>query len=338
MTVDPALFAKQMTRYWQELGQVSSPSFRLAWAQMAKAFNAHITGCNEAKWTVLQLPTGAGKTKGLEQYCSMLPEDNHPGVAIVTRLNKEAKELADNINRLAGRRVAIADFHENRHHDYDIHHVPILIVTHHAYLDAMSIAAECGLIGFRRADFVEWANGKRKLTVIDESLDFISTTQFSISDLRQIRGFIPEKVTRLHAEKVAALEQLIKKFAALSAQAQQTKDSPKVLRGDFWQIKHPQYLRQLYSKIRSLPFDTLTLGQKEKDERESIRRSCEITLQAASELVASWGLYSRKYSEHLLTKASFVLPDEIESAVILDATAGQNPMYEYLGSDLLPVN
>ena len=333
MTIDSAFFAEKMTAYWQELGQVPSVSFRLAWEQMANAFNTHIAGQNTSKWTVLQLPTGAGKTKGLERYCSLLPEKSHPGVAIITRLTEEAKALEENINRLAGHRVAIADYHENRHQDYDIHQIPVIIVSHSAYLDAMDIAIEVGTPGFRRADFVLWKNGRRRLTVIDESLDLVKTTQFTLSELRRIRSFLPHKIMQYHAEKVTTLEQVIEKFSALSDDKRQTTNQPSVVHSDFWQVENPDYLRQLYHEIRYLPFDMLALGHKDKETKERLRKSCQDTLQAAAKLVASWGLYSRKYGEHLLTKASFVLPDEMPSAVILDATAAQNPMYEYLGSD-----
>ena len=72
--VDPNEFVKVMEHHWTGcLGNVSSEPLRKLWHRMAYMFGSYAVGyTHKNKWTVLQPPTGSGKTEGTMVYCSML--------------------------------------------------------------------------------------------------------------------------------------------------------------------------------------------------------------------------------------------------------------------------
>ena len=85
--IDSREFTNEMEKYWSEkLGNVPSEALRKVWFQLAKVFGRYAIGqSHRDEWTVLQPPTGSGKTQGTIVYCSMLPKvagDSHPGVLI----------------------------------------------------------------------------------------------------------------------------------------------------------------------------------------------------------------------------------------------------------------
>jgi Rad3-related DNA helicase len=118
-TIHPDVFARSMETHWQDtLGNVTSPSLLNLWETMGKAFNGAIAGTGD-QWTVLQPPTGTGKTQGLAVYSALTAKANQSvgivnGILIVTRLIEQAEELKQNINRLAGFDCAVAKHSDNQ--------------------------------------------------------------------------------------------------------------------------------------------------------------------------------------------------------------------------------
>ena len=72
--IDPKVFVKEMEQHWtKDLGNVSSEALRQVWYQQANNFGYYAIGdSHRDEWTVLQPPTGSGKTQGTIVYCSML--------------------------------------------------------------------------------------------------------------------------------------------------------------------------------------------------------------------------------------------------------------------------
>ena len=88
--ISPLDFTNEMERYWVDhLNNISSEALRKVWMQLAGTFAVHIGGFGSfERWSILQPPTGSGKTQGTIVYCKMLScikRENHPGVLIVTR-------------------------------------------------------------------------------------------------------------------------------------------------------------------------------------------------------------------------------------------------------------
>lgn len=101
--------------------EVYMHDYKLAWLQMAQSFNQQIIYANMGapddepepkQWTVLPIPTGSGKTQGLSLYCAMRSEGyhsfKHPGILIITRMIGEADDLANRINELSKKTIAVA--------------------------------------------------------------------------------------------------------------------------------------------------------------------------------------------------------------------------------------
>ena len=116
MTVVHERFVTAMSDHWVTACrlEVSDP-LKAVWRQMADTFNRCIIGGEEKPWQVLPLPTGTGKSIGLAVYCSLLPKEMPPGVLIVCRLRVQANEMANLINELSVRNVALAYHGESKH-------------------------------------------------------------------------------------------------------------------------------------------------------------------------------------------------------------------------------
>ena len=189
MTINPASFAEDMAELWRnKLDLVVTAKLKQSWAQAAKTFNSQIEGRNYGL-TVLQPPTGSGKTKSLELYCSKLPMEDHPGVLIVTKMKPEADKIAENINALAGAYVA-ASHHEDNADRFDqggLEHFPVLVITHAAYLIWLTADMPPYKHGI-------WNGGVRKLTVIDEALDIIDVQQIDLDEVYASYHQIPEYI------------------------------------------------------------------------------------------------------------------------------------------------
>ncbi len=114
----PKVFVKEMEQHLtKDLGNVSSEALRQVWYQQARKFGYYTIGNSHIdKWTVLQPPTGSGKTQGTIVYCSMLSrinKDLHPGALIVTRLKTDADQIAEKINEPSGNKEEAFAYHSD---------------------------------------------------------------------------------------------------------------------------------------------------------------------------------------------------------------------------------
>jgi Rad3-related DNA helicase len=113
-------------RWSQELQLSSSPALRNLWGIMADTFRRSIinsiNGVVASPWSILQPPTGSGKTRGACVFAALQADANAQGVLepvgvlIVTRLIAQANEMAEEINTLAGRAVAVAHHSDKTSH------------------------------------------------------------------------------------------------------------------------------------------------------------------------------------------------------------------------------
>ena len=126
--IKPKDFIKEMEKHWTErLGNVSSKALRKVWYQQAEVYGYYAIGdSHRDEWTVLQPPTGSGKTQGTIVYCSMLSRltgDLHPGVLIVTRLKADANQIAEKINELSGNIEEAVAYHSDTKDKLNITHL-----------------------------------------------------------------------------------------------------------------------------------------------------------------------------------------------------------------------
>ena len=143
---------------------------------------------------------GAGKTLSLEQACGLLGKHNPKvGVLIVVRLTSQCDELMENINKAAGKKIAIS-YHTGQSPDpkkrVSIHekwawddsgvkrvqdqikNSQVVVITHKCYLSAVSS---------NKTQFKTWKHGERKLRVCDESLDLVDRQTISITEMLDLQ-------------------------------------------------------------------------------------------------------------------------------------------------------
>ena len=341
MSVDITAFKNAMTKHWEEtLGNHSSPELQAVWSQLAITFNSQIDGSNPRLWQVLQPPTGTGKSQGTAMYCALLATLSttpsiehimkphavlrlHPGVLIVTRLKSDGENMAAFINKLAGCQTARAHHSENSLSKPVMINTPVLIITHSAYINALRDKSSENGTGEQLLRFHQWFHSERGLVVIDEAPDLIDTTQVSIEHLKQVLGHIPEAISRDHSTEIQYLNDLVKMMQKLSANGPQEQMLPTrnmlSVQPDFASLR---------KAIKGLTLDRAVLNRSDTDAKHSMLDRIRGTLDSIEKLAGQWCLFSQSKIEDTLNSARHILPENHPGAVILDATASTNLLYQ----------
>lgn len=373
MMVEPTVFVSAMTEHWQTtLGNVASAELQDVWRQMASTFNRQIInhGTPEGdRWKVLQPATGTGKSQGLAVYCSLLSRNTlmkpntgieeldegisalpHPGVLIVTRLIEQANEVANTINQLTGKMVAVAAHSDNRVPASELKTYPVVVITHAAYengLDAVNRTA--GDQGAARAalsweTYHAWGDSVRKLTVIDEALDIIQEAQIDLNKVRRLRAVIPFEVAEAfprQMEAIACVEHMLSEMSRVAKEREANGyiERERVLWNGRVAMPVAYDMTELRKAINSLPLDRQLLGKEDARENARLRTLYSGILRDLQATMEQWNWYTKKMSEHTLNTARLIVPEGISGAVILDATASSNLIYKLFDErvDVIPV-
>ncbi len=324
MVIDPQAFVMKMADRWRNsIGGVVTLPLKQVWQQQAKVFNSKIKGNYCGRWLVLQPPTGSGKSRGLETYCSMLPRDNHPGVMIVVRMIEDAENMVDTINQLTeDSDVAITSHSENGVLSDEVSDFPVLVITHAAY----KIAIESPLYWH---NFMKWRGEERKLVVIDECLNIIEQTQVNFDQLRELRGVIPEWLQDEYSLECAELDTVIGLMDKIKNEYQST---GKVISSDDWGLRNNLSLAELSQAISTVNFDEIILKKTDESERKNLQVKYRSIIDAVEKLVQQPSTYQKKGLFHLFTCGRVTMPKDRMDAVVMDATASCNPIYKLLGS------
>jgi hypothetical protein len=348
MTVEPTAFTAAMRDHWTTtLTNVSSSNLEAVWHQMAFTFNRQITafGTPEGKrWKVLQPATGTGKSQGLAVYCSMLPEDDHPGVLIVTKLKTQADELADTINRLASREIALAYHGDNRVPTSTFHDFPVLVITHRAYEIGLDAVNQDKAQASNWGRYHEWLNeGQRRLTVIDEALDIIEEAQIDLNRVRFIKGVIPFEIAAKFPDQMSVIDG-VEKVLTQVAQALSERDGKQqehlLWRGDTAMVLPPEAdMTPLRNALKQQRLDLRLLRENDLGRNRRLIQQYDTILRDINSTMANWSWYARKLKDHTVNTARLIVPEDISGAVILDATASANLVYQLFGDkvDVIPV-
>lgn len=330
--VDPSEFVREMERHWTEnLHNVPSEPLRLVWNQLAGAFNFHIESDSiptmRKTWTILQPPTGSGKTQGTMVYCSMLSrftDEQHPGILIVTRLIDECNQLAQEINSFGERETAIA-FHSDTK-DIGITELwlyPVLVITHKAYemaLDTLNKGESSRLDRWSFFHDYLKKDRKRKLVVIDECLDIVEENKVTLDALNAAKGKITSELRRQFPKETEAVDEVIELLEVMAGapspqREKLLKEHPKIAAGK--PLDFTEFRRAFLGKCEDrelLDKDYL----RELDQR----------LKALHHLFRAYAYYARIEGKDTLSTARLLVPDDIKGAAVLDATASSNLIYE----------
>ena len=345
MTVTPDTYVIAMAEYWQTtLNNVPSEPLKAVWRQMAHTFNRQIEafGTSEAeRWKVLQPATGTGKSQGLAVYCAMLPEHDHPGVLIVTRLKAQADELAETINTIAGSSVALAYHSGSRASIRSLPFFPVLVITHKAYengLDAINIGQPDRS---NWSSFMAWDSAGRRLVVIDEALDIIEEAQVTVDQVRLLKAILPLDIAELvpdQMELIDVVERLLLRMAQAAKQGGNTEREKILMRGNL-HLPAAYDLTPLRQTLRDIRLDRKLALREDLGENRRLARRYDDIIRGIQLTVDNWNWYAKKMRDHTINSARLIVPDDAPGAVVMDATASSNLIYKLFNHrvDIIPV-
>ncbi len=339
--ISPPAFVARMTDYWStDLGNVSSDPLRAAWLQMAAAFGRHILAHEDPNsattWSILQAPTGAGKSQGTAVYCGMLADyatpAEHPGVLIVTRRIEDANDMAATIGRLAGREGYARAYHSEVAGPgvlEALKNFPVLVITHRAYELALDRLGSEGSITQTWPYFHSWGGlYTRRLVVIDEALDIVEESQGELAGLRMTLASIPDPVRKLHAGPVAAVKAVVELLERMEESPAGGNTAEAILLQKAIEQGTVPDITGLRVAMRSVRFD----HQLRKNDEELNRGQWKVhddRLRQLDHIFRSWVYYAKlPRFGHTLNTARLLVPDDVKGAVVLDATATANLVYE----------
>jgi hypothetical protein len=336
--ISPEAFCECMRARWvSELGNVYTPKLGRQWAELANVFNDHIAAHDDPsareRYTVVAAALGSGKTQGTALYCAMLAEalsdEDQPGVLIVTRRIEDAEDIADTINRLAGREKFATAYHSEiaarslKLADLAKH--PVLIVTHRGYQLALDRLSQEGEGASRWPEFSRFGAGHRKLNCIDEALELVEHDSLTVESLKDAIAGIPEQVRRRFPDQCEILEETLAHFR--SPDAFKIPDGRRAAIWKFLKAGGAPDLSELRAEIGRTVFP-----RRWGMTGEEIRTSVRATLGAAERMFRQWAYVMRlPTEEHVLHTARLILPPNTKGAVILDATAKANTLYRLFG-------
>lgn len=334
--ISPLDFAKEMERYWVDhLGNISSEALRQVWMQIAGTFGGHIGSFGPfERWTILQPPTGSGKTQGTIVYCKMLSRFNredHPGVLIVTRRIDDANQIAEQINKLSGKTDEAVAYHSDNKINLDtLSSFPVLVICHRAYEQAMDAMTDEGAkIKHTWPHFYSWRGwDNRKLVVIDEALDIVEHSQAGLDGLNQTLGVIPHVMQEKHLEAVQA----IKEATALLAWLDNREDKKKPVKDHMVLdkiLKEGEIpdLEALRKDMRTIEYDKQQ-GKSDTLERQRLMMRHDERIKNLNNIFKSWRYYASNESKPTFNTARLLVPDDVKGAVVLDATASSDLIYK----------
>lgn len=334
--ISPRLFEERMRKHWEEeLGNVYSENLGRTWQQLCYYMNNRIANHRVGKWSVLSPPTGSGKTESIVLYCSMLselPEVDHPGALIVTRLIKDADLIAERINHYGRHQTAVAYHSDSSLVLNELHNHPVLVVTHRAFEQALDRVAT----GDARQTFHYFhdyrLSQERKLVCIDEALTVVDHSKVSLDSLREALGHIRQPVRDKHPSEIKAIKGVIEILETIheknTSNRQEVMLLTKPIDLDKYGLSGGDYpdLSGLVATIKGLSIK----GDGRKAERvREFRESTIKVLKGLHYLFRSWSYYSKAGGDHCMNTARLIVPDNV-GVVVFDATADCNKVYDLL--------
>lgn len=343
--VSPQDFTIRMRKHWEvTLGMPTPPALVSVWTIMAEQFvkstvsNAH--GQTDVPSVILPLPTGAGKTEGTTIYVAMQAEANSTaaentkpvGVIIVTRLIEDADELANKINGIVGREVAVAQHSKTKVSGSAVFNADVLVITQKAFTNA---AESFGAEDYERWDRLSrWQGGKRSLMIIDEALaNVVQSYRATAANLGTVLSAVPAEMRSRFPSAIRTVEAL-KLHLEKKAQQEGSEYHASILWGEC-SGEAAKDIKRLRDQLLATNFDTNLF-------RADVYEVLDGILQDVQALLTRHAYYYKSGIQHSINSSAYIIPAGLPSAVILDATAEYDVMYQLLGNAaqiaLLPSN
>lgn len=325
--VDADLALAAMTRLWRSFGNEVSAPLLSSWRTMCDALNeaGQVPG-----WTALNMPTGTGKTQFAAQYCALLPypiqpsspleTTRHPGVLFVTRFVEEAERFVDQVNKLAGRKIAAAYYKGSPVSLPLARSYPVLAITH-AACEQHQLNLKLGAHGESVwENLMRWHHGRRSKVIIDEIPNFITPVQINSHWLATTLGalkYLPDADPKLYFE----LDLLLTSVTNPAG--------PRKSRTLEFELIENINTRKIREHLNTVEDNALTITC--SNETTSLRNVCQSTLSAIEAISANgWAWVSFRGRLAQLNSARLHPSLKDGSGVILDGTAALQPAYGLL--------
>lgn len=317
-----------MSHHWQAMGNHLSHPLQQTWNGIAHVFNRRIAQQFNDCWDVLALPTGSGKTQSLALYCSMLERERHPGVLIVTSLKEQADEICMQINGLASAEIAVAHHTDRRQSVSQLHHAPVLAVTHARYLRALQAVAEQSECQHKHRSLTSWAGGERLLRVVDEAIEMHQTHKISLEELSIFQGALRYLIQPRNRLSLRCIEQIC---ASIFTWSEIESSSERYLSNVEFRALQSIDLDALEEELDCISENYMDFGLDGGVPGKDIKRRCLRTVRTIRDLVRVGDPWITKRGKQVtLAAAENLLGLEERPGVILDATARVDARYELL--------
>jgi hypothetical protein len=239
--------------------------------------------------------------------------------------------MAKEINELAGRVVAVAHHSDKPATSEELHSSDILIITHQAYVNS------AGRLGSHkdalRSRFTSWRGGRRLLTIIDEALaNVVENNKVTVASLAQVISYVTPEIRHEFPEQLKVLEELHYVLVShANPEGRSNTHSIRMLWDDDSSVVQMPDMEALQRAMKSLPYDTMVLGEHCDSSRDRIWRKVREVLIQAEAVMEQWAYYAKKGAEHSINSASFLIPWDVPGPVVLDATASANFLWDLFG-------
>ena len=364
--IDGRDFETAMTKHWiNNLNNVPNDSLRKLWRTMGDTYaeaiqNTFNQDSNDKEftstWSVLQLPTGTGKSQGAALYAAMLAVEsfrskNPSCVLIVVRQKKQCKELCDAVRKAI---VEISDDLElgtlcdYHHSDHQLSSTErkskyVLICTHAAYVGSVSSVE---LTPDRFGSFTHYSPNdfeipfRRCLTIIDESLGaVVETSQITLENIDRLFLCIGvgSSLRETYRKEIQTLEDVRDILNMAKEDHRKTPDTVyRDLQARFRKLPSPEQLDLdgFWKRLKSRDLATLIQGGKSSaQDRARYGKMFNQTIEAVKACLRQWRYYAKEYQKTSINTSSFVIPDNLIAPVCLDATASNNYLWQLLGEN-----
>lgn len=383
--IEPSKFKGLMAKRWEGYGNVVEGNDNLlgVWGVIAREFNLRIelapppgdhASDKAKKFKVIPAPTGIGKTVSLIQYCitmSELSDSDHPGILIVTRRIDDCIKIYSDIlregRRPSGNPACIACYTGSGTEISELSNYPVVIITHSKFRSAVHTAKKDGAVHNKLYNWgsrqVPLGNPvlekefpgiflseklKRKLTIIDESLDLVDDYSVDVTALRECLRHLPKFMHERYSTEIEAVRGMVdmidkieeeggnKKEILVDSEVLRSKiaiekrsaveELLKVRMGD--DFKHEEDvmpdLTRFIKDLQSTGYKHLPYLKKLQQSQHKQQVKAVDDLQ---EVWREWLYYEKSGDYKNIRTSRRIVPENTVGAVVLDATAEVNSLY-----------
>lgn len=318
-------FLSHMCQRWSDKGLALSNELVDSWKNIPETIDR--ARLNRGTVHAIALPTGCGKTEGLITWCGVSSPDQKEGILCVTRFKAEADRIAAGINRVSGRRTALAHHSDCPQSTSEMAGADVLVITHQALEQALSEIAITKDSTCSLDRLLARPTGKRGLILVDEAFDWIDTTEINLAELRAMAG-------ALHRTMPPALQPCIDNINSVARQlTDMLDDGERMIDASLLSPLFSIQFGELEQAVRSVPAAELELWVEPDKASISLQQKYADLIQSLWRVMqcdCCW--VSKRGRQHRLFAVRNLLQVQLPPTIIFDATAEIDPSYSLASS------